>query len=228
MAPTEAPPEEWQRARRPEHKAARRDAILAAAGELLDEEGLDRTTLSAIARRAGLSKANCYRYFESREAILLEIILEEGRGWTTELVDALELLRGTQDIDAVARTYATITARRRRFCMLASSLASVLEHNVSAETVAAFKQRFHPELVGSAGAIRAACSNLTDEQAQTFLHFFGLVVIGTWPNANPAPAVEEVLSRDSFAAMRVDLETTLFEHGRVVLRGLGAVPKIAG
>ena len=38
--------------------------------------GLDGTGLNAIAREAGLSKPNLYVYFESREAILLRLLLK--------------------------------------------------------------------------------------------------------------------------------------------------------
>ena len=56
--------EEWQRARRPGEKAARREAILSAARSLLDDEGVEGTTLSEIGRESGVSKASCYRNFE--------------------------------------------------------------------------------------------------------------------------------------------------------------------
>ena len=62
---------DFERARQPEQKELRREAILEAATELLAEKGLHDISLSAIARRAKLSKANLYRYFESREAIFL-------------------------------------------------------------------------------------------------------------------------------------------------------------
>ncbi len=217
---SDSSPTGWQRARRPEHKAERRRAILDAAEALIDEQGVDGATLSAIARRAGLSKANCYRYFESREAILLAVAIEEARDWTREVVDRLAGLSAVSDVDAVARTYAQLTAGHPRFCMLVSSLSSVLEHNISVEAVAEFKRTFHPLLFGSANAVRSAIPELSVEQAYAFLRFFGLLTIGTWPNANPAPAVVEVLEGEEFAPMRIDLEETLFEHARVLLRGL--------
>lgn len=215
-----APKSGWQRARRPEHKAERRQAILRAAESLVDDAGVDGATLSEIARRAGLSKANCYRYFESREAILLAVVIAEVRRWTGDLADRLEPLAESHDFDSVARAYATATAKRRRLCMLISSLSSVLEHNVCVETVAAFKRAFHPEMMGSAASMRAALPELSEEQVQTFLLFFGLFMAGTWPNANPAPAVAEVLASEEFASMGIDFETALFEHARVLLRGL--------
>lgn len=217
---------DWQRARRPEHKAERRDAILAAAVSLLDEQGVEGATLTEIARRAGLSKANCYRYFESREAILLAVTLDEARAWTISVVDRLTLLAGSGDIDAVARVYSQASAERPRLCMLISALSSVLERNVSAEAVATFKRAFHPIILGSAEALRAAISELRAGQVEAFLLFIGMLTAGTWPNANPAPAVVEVLKRKEFSHGRIDFEATIFAHARVVLYGLLAAPDV--
>lgn len=211
---------QWQRARRPEHKAARRDAILAAAVSLLDEQGVEGATLTEIARRAGLSKANCYRYYESREAILLSVTLDEARAWNASIVDRLTLLAGSGDIDSVARVFAQASAERPRLCMLVSTLSSVLERNVSAETIAAFKRAFHPVLLGSGDALSLAVPNLAADQVETFLFSIGMMTAGAWPSANPVPAVAEVLEQEEFAHSRIDFESTLFAHARVVLYGL--------
>ncbi len=59
----------FQRARKPEEQQLRRAAILAAAAELFDAEGAQGAGLNAIAARAGFTKSNVYRYFESREEV---------------------------------------------------------------------------------------------------------------------------------------------------------------
>ena len=95
---------EWRRARRPEHKLVRKEAILSAARYLVDTEGVEGTTLSDIARQANLSKANCYRYFENREAVLLQVVLEETRDWTDAIVDGLYRLSRNGDVRSRQRT----------------------------------------------------------------------------------------------------------------------------
>lgn len=54
--------------------AERREAILAAAKEVFQEMGLDRASMDEIAVRFGGSKATIYRYFDSKEALLKELI----------------------------------------------------------------------------------------------------------------------------------------------------------
>lgn len=53
-----------------------RQAILAAATELCTEKGYARTTVEAIAARAGVSKKTIYRWWASKGAILLEAITD--------------------------------------------------------------------------------------------------------------------------------------------------------
>lgn len=56
-----------------------RQAILAAALELLLERGLDATSVEAIARRAGASKATIYRWWPSKELLAVDALLVEWR-----------------------------------------------------------------------------------------------------------------------------------------------------
>jgi AcrR family transcriptional regulator len=49
------------------------DAILAAAGSLFDEVGIEATTMDAIGRRAGVSIGAVYRFFENRDAIVATV-----------------------------------------------------------------------------------------------------------------------------------------------------------
>ena len=219
-APESALDAEWQRARRPEQKAERRRAILEATVALLDEVGVEGATLSAIARRAGLSKANCYRYFETREAILLELTLAESTAWIEAVEARLTPLAGSGDLEAVARVFVETVVERPRLCGLFSAIYSVLERNVSPGAVADFKGEFHTRVFGSGDPIREALPTLTAEDADHFILFFGFLIAGAWPNANPLPEVVAELERRDLARLDRSFERTLLTHSRVVLRGL--------
>jgi AcrR family transcriptional regulator len=52
---------------------ARVASILRATGELLDEGGLERLTMEAVAQRAGTSIGTLYRYFPNRDALLIAL-----------------------------------------------------------------------------------------------------------------------------------------------------------
>src|ERR1700733_15534076 len=72
----------YQRARRPEQKTERRDAILAAAHELALRDGVRAVSLADIAARVGIHKSALLRYFETREQIFLELTARAWREWT--------------------------------------------------------------------------------------------------------------------------------------------------
>ena len=52
-------------------------AILAAAGELLLERGLDAVSMDAIAERAGVSKATIYRWWPTKETLAIDALYED-------------------------------------------------------------------------------------------------------------------------------------------------------
>jgi TetR/AcrR family transcriptional regulator len=208
------------RARRPEQKEERRAAILEAAGRLLDKEGLAGTGLNAIARAAGISKPNVYRYFESREAILLNLFEEAQARWMEAFERRLKRIAGKSDVDGVARAFAATISKQPRFCVLVGVLSNVLERNVGEELVVEFKRRVLAQLGPVVSALEAAVPTLSPEQAQQFLVMQIMAASGTWPHCNPAPVVQEVLKRQEFKSLRFDFESMVRVHAAALLRGL--------
>jgi AcrR family transcriptional regulator len=50
--------------------------VLKAAVELVAENGIDRTSMDAVARESGVSKATIYKHWADKEALLLEMMAE--------------------------------------------------------------------------------------------------------------------------------------------------------
>ena len=82
----------------------KRQAIVEAAWDLFREKGFAAATMSDIAARAGGSKATVYGYFESKEALFLEIMMMGAR----ELRDAAAEIAGQDDLEAGLRRLARI------------------------------------------------------------------------------------------------------------------------
>lgn len=84
-------------------------AILAAAGELLLERGLEGTSMDAIAEIAGVSKATIYRWWPTKETLAIDALYED---WAAAYPEAPDTgsLRG--DLLGVFLPWAThITTR---------------------------------------------------------------------------------------------------------------------
>jgi AcrR family transcriptional regulator len=58
------------------HRERRREHLLLAAADMLDERGLRQTTMDQVAERAGVAKVVLYRYFKSKDA-LVHAVLDE-------------------------------------------------------------------------------------------------------------------------------------------------------
>jgi AcrR family transcriptional regulator len=52
----------------------KRDLILKAAARIFATEGFDRASMAQLARACGISKANIYHYYDSKDALLFDIL----------------------------------------------------------------------------------------------------------------------------------------------------------
>lgn len=209
----------FQRARKPEEIQARRETLLAAAAELFDAEGPLGAGLNAIAARAGFTKSNVYRYFESREEVLLNLFLDE----MNQLVPALAAAVAAtpeNDLDALAQAVATEFASRPRLGQLTSILSSTLEANVSEDTIIVVKRTMGGMAGEIAAALRTRLPHASAEDAFWAVTMIGALVAGMWPGAHPAPAAERVLSQPEFAPHRPNIERDLPRAVRALLASI--------
>jgi AcrR family transcriptional regulator len=210
----------FKRARQPEQKAQRKLAILDATASLMERGGFDEVSLGAIAREVGLAKSNVYRYFESREQIFLELLIRDESAWVESLELALASLAGSDDADAVGAAVARTIAGHPRLCRLTAVLTTVLERNISKETVIAFKRKAMALSIRIHNAVGTALPSLSRESGFAFQRYVHAVIAGLWPISNPAPVVAEVLDLDEMESFRSDFETDLRGAVTASLRGL--------
>ncbi|MBE1498328.1 AcrR family transcriptional regulator [Amycolatopsis lexingtonensis] len=179
----------FQRARRPEQIEARRTAILAAAREMLGQRPVAEISLRELSCRVGLAKSNVLRYFDSREAIFLEVLDGSWSAWLDEL--AFGDLPGPPSAreERIAGTIASTLAERRLLCELISAMAPVLERNISLDFARGFKHRAAANLERLASLVRAGVPELSADAARVFARSVVVVVSGAWPYANPTEAV---------------------------------------
>ena len=185
---------DFQRARSPEAKRQREDAILAAARSLGSERGIRQITLTDIADAVGMHKSAMLRYFETREEIFLRLTAEDWQEWSAALRAKLE--RGRGSAETVAAAFSTTLATRGMFCDLLAQAPLNLERNVSLEAVRAFKLVAHHEVDAIVEVMRRLLPGLTERDC--------IDVIGTatslsgafWQMANPPPEIAALYRSD--------------------------------
>ena len=216
----------FQRARSDEQREVRRRAILQTAAGMLDEMGVAELTLNELSRRVGLAKSNVLRYFESREAVLLELLGSAASDWLLDLEPRLEAgvdagataQRRAEEVAAILT--ATLVARPV-LCELFGAQAAVLERNLSAEVAAGYKRGALGVVATLSTLVQRALPELDGTDAGRFAAAALLVTGAAWTHAQPTPAMLEVYAtHPDLAALRLDFGDAVQQLLVVLLAGL--------
>jgi AcrR family transcriptional regulator len=180
----------FQRARSEEQREIRRRAILDTTAAMLDEMSVAEVSLNELSRRVGLAKSNVLRYFESREAVLLELMDDFLGTWLAALADELAAgidTSATPDVRArqLAEVLSQSLASRVVLCDLFGAQGGVLEHNVSIEVVKRHKRTSLARLAATSDLLLAYLPELGDN-AQLFC-MMSLVSAGALSSYVPPP-----------------------------------------
>ncbi len=216
--------DEFLRARQPEQREERRAQLLGTARTMLEGgTALRDLTLNELARQAGMAKSNVYRYFESREALLLDLLWSEWTAWFEGLAQDPPRRGSTpKALEALVRGLAKRLAARPLLCKLTAALPSVLEQNLSEARIGAFKRESLEFFGALATFLHTRVPALSEARYMQLLHDAVALIVGLEPLAFPAPAVARVLACGEFEAFRKDFEGEL---ARMLLALAGVPPR---
>lgn len=212
----------FQRARSEEQREIRRRTILDTTAKMLESMPVADVSLNELSRRACLAKSNVLRYFESREAILLELLDRGMKRWLDELSGQL-----TAGIDPGAapgergdRIAAILTRSitpERTLCDLLSAQAGVLGQRVSVEVVATYKRAMFDNTATLAGLVGRHLPELGDDGAWQVCVTTGMLIGALWSHTRQSPSVVAAYEADpALSAMRIDFAEFL-QHALATL-----------
>jgi AcrR family transcriptional regulator len=215
----------FQRARSEQQREMRRRAILDAATAMLAEMPVAEITLNELSRRTGLAKSNVLRYFESREAVLLELLDSMWQGWLADLAAELSVTvdagaplaeRG----DQLAAALAGSLAARPVLCDLIGAQAAVLERNVSAEVAARYKRAALANVTTFGQLVLGHVPELGEYDSFRLAAAAMMTAGALWPHTQPSPAMQAAYQADpELATMRLDFAATQREVLEVLISG---------
>jgi AcrR family transcriptional regulator len=217
-----------RRARSPEHKHQRRQDILDRAWELFESRPWAELTMSDVAEASGLSKAALYRYFDTKEALFLEVEAARLGEWLQALGTELDRLPRPASPDSVAALLADSLARRPALPRLLALLHVSLEQNVPFDAALAFKRVLHDRLVRLGERLEAALASLPPGAGLGAALQLHALCIGLWQMADAGPVMRQLLDRPELRSLRVDFGPALTQGAANLLRGLAAAPASAG
>jgi AcrR family transcriptional regulator len=218
----------FQRARSDEQRALRSQAILDTAAAMLEEMPVGELSLNELSRRVGLAKSNVLRYFDSREAVLLQLLIASAREWIAHLAEEVpSAVRRRAGFKRRAEQLASVVAGslvdRPVLCDLISAQAAVLEHNVSVEAVRKYKLATMSSAEALADLVQRALPELSEDDVWRYVVGIWVLTSAFWPHARPPEAVREALAADErLRSSQLDFPNALEDYLTTVAVGLHA------
>lgn len=209
-----------RRARSAEDKQQRRQDILDRAWELFQGRPWAELTMTDVAEAVDLSKAALYRYFDTKEALFLEVEAARLGEWLDALGTQLDRLHRPASPESVANLVADSLVARPGLARLLSLLHVSMEHNVPFEAALAFKRALHGWLVRLGGQLESALGDLPPGAGLGAALQLHALCIGLWQMADAGPVVRRLLDRAELRLLRVDFQPALAGGAATLLRGL--------
>ena len=181
----------FQRARSEEQRGVRRRAILDTAAGMLAEMPVAEVSLNELSRRAGLAKSNVLRYFDSREAVLLELLddadarLDPATRGRAPPAPAPPASRWTSGFDGWRGPWWQPWRRGRCSVALVSAQASVLEHNISTDVALRFKRAAVADFRELVRVLLGTLPELGEAGAERFIAAASMLTGAIWTPPTP-------------------------------------------
>lgn len=131
------------RARSEQQIQERIQEIVNAASEIYNELGYDGLSFSVIAEYTKFTRPNIYKYFKTKDEILLEMLKADTVAWITSLTNSFKLNK-IYAVEEIAEIWVGSLIKHSRLLELYSFLFTTIEKNVSVEALAKFKQETVP------------------------------------------------------------------------------------
>ena len=209
---------DFKRARKAEQKEERRKGILATARELCDENGVMDWSLNELGRRAAVNKSNLYRYFGSREEILMTLMQEE----MVTFVDQFSKRVENRKLTAVelGEIIATLYHEQPFLCELLVISASILEQKVEVEAIKEIKLQSVALSARIARDIANALDHIDEEAARKIALTSSLLAVGLWPMAKPSAPARELAKLEGLEWLALSFQRELSDALHAYVTGL--------
>ena len=215
----------FQRARSEEQREIRRRTILDTTAAMLESMPAAEVSLNELSRRACLAKSNVLRYFESREAILLELLDRAMKRWLSELSGRLaaEVDPGAapgERGDQLAAVLTRSIAPERVLCDLLSAQAGVLGQKISVEVVAGYKRAMFDNNTTLAELVGRHLPELGRDDAWQVCATTLMLIGALWSHTRRSPSVVAAYEADpSLTSLRIDFADFLQDSLTTLIAG---------
>jgi AcrR family transcriptional regulator len=142
-----------------ERGRATRERLIAAAADLIRDQGVERTSLDQVLAHTGTSKSQLYHYFDDKDALVREVIAYRTQ---SVLRDSAPFMEAANSWSGVRRWFAAIVAAQesddcRHGCPIGTLAAELADYNEPARAELAHSfECWHDEIKAVIDRLQAA------------------------------------------------------------------------
>lgn len=206
----------WQRARQDDQIEQREAQILQAASDLFDCYRYDDITLAKIAKVAGFTRSNLYRYFSTREDVFLTLMSRDMDSWVTHVTKLME--RSDISPETFVDQWMPIVLGNPRMMRFYELLAGVFEQKASAERLLVFKQRLNEQLSEIIDQLLQKNLFASAEGASRFLVTHLAFVSGLYPKLNLSKLHQDLMEKSGHSESPDEYRMLMMEGVRAFYR----------
>lgn len=129
----------FKRARSDEHVQERLNEIISAASAIYDSVGYEGLSFSEISKLTRFTRPTIYKYFNTKEEILLKLLLSDMEAWEATLINSFQLNK-IYTIEEITEIWVDTVIQNDRLLNLYSILFTSIEKNVSLASLTEFKK----------------------------------------------------------------------------------------
>ena len=159
------------RARTEDELAARKNEILNAAEDLLMAENYSAITLATIAEKTSISRTSMYTYYETKEQVMIDLMIREYQGMTEEL---LEKKPRRMSRESFCKWLSELLWKHKTLLKLLSLQLSVWDRNYSDEMLEYFVKSTAPYMRAIDSVLAFHFPNAGEAAKNTFKIQFSL------------------------------------------------------
>ncbi len=198
-------------------KSARRAAILTAADRHFRAVGFEKFSMEVLSKELEVARGTLYRYFSTREELLLNLYQRQQQQFVDKLIDATR--QEISDSDFL-HTWYNLSLADPTLIALRLRLTNVIEHNVDTEVLVATKQAMSADFERLCTHLSGALALPKPQTEQLVVALLALLLGAAQADASPeidtsafAPEVQRIMA--CFASERVFLD-----NSELILEGL--------
>ncbi len=199
----------FKRARTSAQIDERRREILSACATLFDQGDIDDVHFKAIGQMTSFARSTIYKYYSSKEEILLDLLIQEVKKWVADVesfTQANDALSREGFCQALTQTYA---GNFRMLRLLAHQNLS-LEKNSSLEKIVEFKKELYSETASFVESIQKFFPQADQRAVSTFIHSSSCFIVGLYPTAHSTQKQIEATLASGNEYVPVDFSGTCY------------------